>query len=142
MRHCSPDHEKTIIDAINLSESLIEAKLFEEARSLLRDNIPVARRTLNTEHDLTVTLRSLYACTIYRDTNSSRDVHEAVAILEDVLRTTRRVYGVQHPFFATYRKDSEIARMRLADDESREALATPAPATRRRRRRRRPNNSS
>ena len=111
---------------------------------MLRDNIPVARRTLGGGSEYTLELRTNSARAIYRDTNSSR-VHEAVAILEDVLRTTRRVYGVQHPFFATYRKDSEIARMRLADDESRAALAAaaaPAPPTRRRRRRRRPNNSS
>ena len=133
-----PDHENTIIDAINLSESLIEAKLFEEARSLLRDNIPVARRTLGDEHDLTLTLRSLYACTIYRDTNSSRAVHEAVAILEDVLQTTRRVFGTSHPNVTEFGTYLENARMRLADDESREALAAPAPPTRRRRHRRRP----
>ena len=127
-RHRGPDHENTIIDAINLSESLIEAKLFEETRSLLRDNIPVARRTLGTDHEFTLDLRSLYACTIYCDTNSSRDVHEAVAILEDVVRTTRRIYGVQHPDFASYRKDLETARMRLADDESRGAFtASPPP---------------
>ena len=108
---------------------------------MVRDYIPVARRALGDEHKFTLDFRSLYACAISRDTNSSRaDVHEVVAILEDVVRTTRRVYGVQHPFFATYRGDLEGARMRLADDESREALA--APATRRRRRRRRPNKSS
>ena len=83
-----------------------------------------------------------FAWAIYRDTNSSRDVHEAVAILEDVLRTTRRVFGLQHPFFATYRQDLESARMRLADDESREAFTASAPSTRRRRHRRRPKNSS
>jgi hypothetical protein len=134
-------YENTIIDAINLSDSLCTAKLFAEARSLLRDNFPVARRTLGTDHEFTLELRTNSARAIYRDTNSSRDVHEAVAILEDVLRTTRRVYGVQHPFFAEYRQDLEGARMRLADDESREAFAAPAP-TRRRRRRRRPKNSS
>ena len=136
------DHENTIIDAINLADSLNDAKLFAEARSLLRDNFPVARRTLGTDHEFTLELRTNSARAIYRDTNSSlSDLHEAVAISEDVLRTTRRVYGVQHPFFAEYRQDLEGARMRLADDESREAFAAPAP-TRRRRRRRRPKNSS
>ena len=52
-----------------------------------------------------------------------RDVHEAVAILEDVLRTTRRVFGTSHPNFIEYREDLESARMRLADDESRAADA-------------------
>ena len=122
-------------------EVLLDAELFEEARALVRDYIPVARRTLGDEHKFTLDFRSLYACAISRDTNSSRaDVHEVVAILEDVVRTTRRVYGVQHPFFATYRGDLEGARMRLADDESRQAFtdAAPAPPTRRRRHRRRP----
>ena len=128
-RHRRPDHENRLIDAINLSESLIEAKLFEEARALVRDYIPVARRTLGTDHELTFELRTNSARAIYRDTNSSRDVHEAVAILEDVFRTTRRVFGLQHPIFAEYRQDLENARMRLADDESREAFTAPAPPT-------------
>ena len=90
---------------------------------MLRDVIPVARRTLGTAHALTFELRTNSARAIYRDTNSSRDVHEAVAILEDVVRTSRRVFGLQHPFFADYREDLENARMRLADDESRAADA-------------------
>ena len=99
----------------------------------------MARRTLGDEHKFTLDFRSLYACAISRDTNSSRaDVHEVVAILEDVVRTARRVFGAEHPYFATYRQDLESARMRLADDESRAALAAPAPPTRRRRHRRRP----
>ena len=73
--------------------------------------------------------RTNSARAIYRDTNSSRDVHEAVAILEDVFRTTRRVFGLQHPIFAEYRQDLETARMRQADDESREAFTAPAPPT-------------
>ena len=91
---------------------------------MLRDNIPVARRTLGTDHELTLDLRSNYALAISRDTNSSRDdVHEAVAISEDIVRTARRVFGTEHPFFAEYRQDLEGARMRLADDESRAADA-------------------
>ena len=97
---------------------------------MVRDYIPVARRTLGDEHKFTLDFRSLYACAISRDTNSSRDdVHEAVAILEDVFRTTRRVFGLQHPIFAEYRQDLETARMRQADDESREAFTAPAPPT-------------
>ena len=72
----------------------------------------------STNAPLTFELRTNSARAIYRDTNSSRDVHEAVAILEDVLRTTRRVFGVQHPNFADYQEELESARMRLAYDES------------------------
>ena len=119
--------------------------LYKEAKSLLHKHIPVARRALGNEHDLTLDLRNLFARAIYRDTNSSRvHVHEALAIAEDVLRTTQRVFGTSHPYSRGSRKDLESARMRLADDESREAFtaAAPAPSTRRRRDRRRPKNSS
>ena len=112
----------TRVDVINLADSLIGAKLFAEARSLARSNIPLARRKLGGQHDLTLALQTNYACAIYYDTNSSQaDVHEGVAILEDVVRTARRVFGLQHPFFVGYREDLERARMRLAGDESREA---------------------
>ena len=57
------------------------------------------------------------------DSLAEADVHEGVAILEDVVRTARRVFGLQHPFFVGYREDLERARMRLAGDESREARA-------------------
>ena len=117
-------YENTIIDAINLSESLIEAKLFKEAKPFLREKIRVALRTRDDRDEFVLDLRANYARAIYYDTNSSRaDVHEAVAILEAVVRTTQRVFGIQHPFFTEYRQDLEGARMRLADDESRAADA-------------------
>ena len=80
--------------SVAIADSLIEAELFEEARSLLREKIPVARRALGDLHDFTLSLRSYYANSISRDTNSSpNDVHDAVAIAEDVVRTARRVFG-------------------------------------------------
>ena len=114
----------TIILAHHLSESLIHAKLFKEARTLLRKNIRVARRTRENGNEVILDLRTTYVRAIYRDTNSSRsDVHEAVAISEDIVRTARRVFGTEHPYFAGYQADLESARMRLADDESRAADA-------------------
>ena len=60
----------------------------------------------------------------YHDTNSSRaDLLEAVTVLADVVRTSRRVFGLHHPSFAEYREELESASMRLADDESRAADA-------------------
>ena len=103
---------------------MIDAKLFKEARTLLRKNIRVARRTRDDQDEFVLDLRTSYAQAIYRDTNSSRsDVYEAVAILEDVVRTARRVFGLQHPNVEEYRQDLENACMRLADDESRQARA-------------------
>ena len=132
------DDSDVILDAEKLVESLIEANLFKEAMSLLRDMIPTARRVLGEGNKFTLYLRAHYARAIYRNMNSSRDVHEAVAILEDVLLTSRRVLGNQHPHTEEFLVNLETAHMRLADDESRAALAAPAPPTRRRRHRRRP----
>ena len=124
LRLTGPDSQDTIISADHLSESLIDAKLFKEARTLLRKNIRVARRTREDGNEVILDLRTSYAQAIYRDTNSSRsDVYEAVAILEDVVRTARRVFGLQHPYVAAYRRFLENACMRLADDESRAADA-------------------
>ena len=121
----APDDDDTLISADHLSESLRDAKLFKEAKSLLRKYIPVARRTRENGNEILLDLRTSYAQAIYRDTNSSRsDVYEAVAILEDVVRTAQRVFGLQHPYVAAYREDSENAHMRLADDESRAADAS------------------
>ena len=84
----------------------------------------MALRTRDDRNEFVLDLRANYARAIYRDTNSSRGaVHDAVAIIEDVVRTSRRVYGIRHPFFAEYQQDLESARMRLADDESRAADA-------------------
>ena len=106
-------HGDTIIDAGNLVDSLLEAELFEEARSLLREYIPVAQRTLGDRNYLPFDLRSAYARAISRDTSSSlSDVHEGVAILEDVVCTTQRVFGTTHPNFIEFRQDLEGARMR------------------------------
>ena len=124
LRLNAPDDDDTIISAHHLSESLIHAKLFKEARTLLRKNIRVARRTRENGNELILDLRTTYVRAIYRDTDSSRsDVHEAVAISEDTVRTGRRVFGTEHPYFAGYQQDLEGAHMRLADDESRAADA-------------------
>ena len=88
----------TLNEANNYALSLFQCKRFEEARSLLRKAMPVARRTLGAEHDLTLNLRDIYAQCLYSDDNASRgDVVEAIEILEDVDRRVRRVFGNDHP---------------------------------------------
>ena len=71
---------------------------FEEARSLMRKMIPVARRVIGKCNITTLTLRKIYAEALYYDTDATLDeFREAVTTLEDVAPITRRVMGSAHP---------------------------------------------
>ena len=77
--------------------------------------MPVARRALGAEHDLTLNFRDIYGRCLYRDDNASRgDVVEAIEILEDVQRRVRRVFGPGHPDWTTLPGHLEAAREKLA----------------------------
>ena len=88
----------TLREANNYAALLRKLGRFEEARSLLRKTMPVARRVLGESHDLTLTMRSIYARALYEDPDTTLDsTREAVTILEDVAPTARRVFGGAHP---------------------------------------------
>ena len=71
---------------------------FEEARSVLRKTIPVARRVLGDSYELTLKMRCIYAQSLYLDANATLDdLREAVMTLEERERTARRVFGIAHP---------------------------------------------
>ena len=92
------ENERPIISANNLAVTLNDLKRFEEARSLLRKTIPVARRVLKDGNDLTLMMRSNYAKALYADANATlNDLREAEKELEDVERTARRMLGGAHP---------------------------------------------
>ena len=90
-------------------------KRFEEARSLLREKVPAARRVLGESHELTLKMRSVYACTLYKDNGATLDdIHEAVTTLESVAPLWKRVFGQAHP---------ETHRVQTALKQAREMLA-------------------
>ena len=92
------EHNDTFMAAINYASSLIDIERFEEARSLLRRTIPVARRVLGDGHRLTLKMRLLYAMALYRNDGAKlKDLREAVTALEETERTARRVLGGSHP---------------------------------------------
>ena len=71
---------------------------FEEAKSVLRKTMPVARRVLGQSCRLTLEIRWCYAITLYMDMGASLDdLNEAVTALEDAGRIARRVLGGSHP---------------------------------------------
>ena len=71
---------------------------FEEARSLLRNTMPVVRRVLGEVNNTTLRMRWYYARTLYEKTAATLDdLREAVTTLEDVAPIARRVLGGAHP---------------------------------------------
>ena len=80
------------------SSTLIGLERFEEARSLLRKTIPVARRVLGDSNRNTLMMRWLYARALFEDPAATLDyIREAVTTLEDAGRIARRVFGGAHP---------------------------------------------
>ena len=91
-------HEETLIAANNYADDLVNLQRFEEARTLLRKTMPVARRVLGECHRLTLKIRRVYAKAIYKNPAAPLDdLREALTTLEDTERTARRVLGGAHP---------------------------------------------
>ena len=91
-------HEQTLQAAYNYASSFLSLQRFEEAKSLLRKLIPVARRVLGENQGLTLDMRWNYAAALCKDPAATLDdLREAVTTLEDAERTARRVFGAAHP---------------------------------------------
>ena len=92
------EHSDTLMAANNYANSLIRLKNFEEAKTLMRRAIPVARRLLGDPHDLTLRMRWHYAMALYKNEAATLDeLREAVTTLEETERSARRVVGSAHP---------------------------------------------
>ena len=80
------------------ASSLIKLRRFEEAKSLLRKTMPVARRIIRDTDIMTLKLRLCYVHALHTDPAATLDdIREAVTTLEDVERIARRVFGSAHP---------------------------------------------
>ena len=89
---------KTLLVVNNYAHSLFSLRRFKEGKSLLRKTIPVARRILGENHNLTLRMRKMYARALYKAGGATlADFHEAVTTLEELERTTRRILGGAHP---------------------------------------------
>ena len=109
------EHKGTLTAASNYATSLIFVKRFEEAKSLLRKTIPVARRILEESDETALRVRWSYALALYVDTSATLgDLREAEATLEDTERITRRVLGGAHPLRVEMEDDLRRARAALA----------------------------
>ena len=89
---------RTLQAANNYARALKGLSRFEESKALFRKTMPVARRVLGESHELTLKMRGICAVALYMDPAATLDaLREAVTTLEDVARTTRRVFGGAHP---------------------------------------------
>ena len=105
------EDEMTLIAANNYATSLGKLQRFEEAKSVLRKTMPVARRVLGEVHEITLRLRWIYAMTLYDDPAATLDdLRESVTTLEDLERTARRVLGGAHPIVADFERVLQNAR--------------------------------
>ena len=83
--------------ANNYAATFIKLQEYEEARSLLRKTIPVARRVLGENDRLALKMRWAYACAPSLDDGATvDDLRESVKTLEETVPTARRVFGGGH----------------------------------------------
>ena len=110
------EHGNTLMAASNYTNLLLDLRRFEEARSLLRKMIPVARRALGEGAVNTLRMRWIYARAIYLDASATlNDLHESVETLESVARVWIRVFGEAHPETPKAQDALKIARGALAE---------------------------
>ena len=84
--------------------------------------MPVARRVLGENNDITLKMRCVYANTLYRDADATLDdLREAVTTLEDTERIARRVLGGAHPTTTGIERHLRLSR------ETLRARETPSP---------------
>ena len=100
--------------ANNLATSLLGCERYEEAKPFLRARIPEAASELGTEHATVLTLRCNYASALFTEGRSRDNLVEAVALLEELSSTARRVFGTAHPITMTISGNLGRARLRLA----------------------------
>ena len=97
--------------SLNYADCLQRLRRFEEVKTLLRKTIPVARRVVGERHIITLTLRKIYAETLYLNPAATLDdIREAVNELEETERIARRVFGGTHPLAETTKTNLRNAR--------------------------------
>ena len=105
--------------ANNYADSLNSLKRFEEAKGLLRKNMPVARRVLGESHEVAIKMRGCYSEALYLGPDATlSELREAVATLEEMERAARRVFGGAHPLAAAIERHLGLARAALRAREA------------------------
>ena len=114
------EHLTTLVAANNYAAELGR---FDEAKSVLRKVMPVARRVMGENDDVPLKMRIIYAKVRYCDAAATLDdLREAVTTLAEMERTARRVLGGAHPSTTVIEASLQNSRATLR------ARETPSPA--------------
>ena len=98
-----------------LASSLIDDEHFAEARTLINETLPIARRVYGDAHDLTLGHRYMLPRSIVLNPDATQEnLRVAKGELEDLLPTTRRIFGNSHPRVELVRNLLEGANQRLS----------------------------
>ena len=112
------EHVDTFSAALNYASTLLDLRRYEEAKSLLRKTLPVARRVLGTCRMIFM-MRGCYAQSIHDDPKATLDdLREALTTLEDTAQTARRVLGGAHPTAALIERNLRAVRAILRARET------------------------
>ena len=118
----------TLIAANNYANCLVNLQHYEEARSLMRKTIPVARRVLGEGDTITLRTRWNHARALYEDPAATLDdLHEAVETHEDLERIALRVFGGAHPATEMIQGSLRESRAALSTRSVCEAMAAMTP---------------
>ena len=113
------DNRDTLIEVTNYTTLLIDLKRFEEASSLLRKTIPVARRVLGESDALTLRMRWVCARALSEDPAATLDdLREAVNTLGETEQTARRVLGGANPLAVNIERALRYSREALSDRDA------------------------
>jgi len=113
------ENAETLTSANNYATSLFVLRRFEEAKSLLRRLLPVARRVLGDNNVTMLMMRSNYAKASYKDPDATLDsLRETVATLDELEPSVRRVFGSANPTTKEIEGDLRNARAALRARET------------------------
>ena len=105
-----------MIEACNHASLLKQLNRFNEIKALLVGTIPVARRVLGENHEMTLRMRWQYAISLHDDDCATlADHREAVETLDSVAKSWKRVFGESHPETPRVQNALATAREKLAD---------------------------
>ena len=112
-------HEHTLLAANNYSASLVSLERSQEAKTLMRKLLPVARRALGSSNVTALRIGMNYARALYGAEGATLDdLREAVETLGEIERIARRVLGGAHPETAKMEDDLQNMRATLGVREA------------------------
>ena len=115
LRILGEEHQDTICAANNYAGNLSKLRRYQEAKSLLRRTVPVARRALGEDDRFTLKMRITYARALYKDAAATLDdLREAVETLESVAKSCQQLFGAAHPDTSNVLNVLANARKKLA----------------------------